>query len=331
MSDLDLHGESMWLPEGPAPGADLSMIRPGVVVELDVPGNRIRVAYNGGSGTWMSALPGMYTVGRTCWVLCNPMRGGRGELVLSQIEGGSPFASRTATLVSMSTGDKTAVVTMDGASYTVPYIQTTYTLNTLVWVLCNPSRWGAPELVMGSWAPTVAPTPTPDPAPVPVPPTPPNTQQVRTTIRPQWSGSWRSSAGAWDRWNTGRFGGRSDLYQGSSFGSGPMTGLATYGDQLANLGAISIDSIGVSIIANEGSGMPGPPLLQASPHGAQPGGAPATSGSVIAGALLPEATREAMRTGATKGIALVGGGYYGARGTSHPQGMALDVLYTRSA
>lgn len=330
MSDLDLHAETGFLPEGPPPGSDLSMIRPGVIVAVDVPGNRVQVAYNGGAGTWMGALPGMYTAGRSCWVLCNPMRGGRGELVLSQIEGGTPFASRTATLVSMNTTARTAVVTIDGADYTVPYIQTTYSIGTLVWVLCNPSRWGQPELVMGAWAPATAPTPTPDPVPIPVPPPPSGTVQVTTTIRPQWSGSWRASRGAWDRWNEGRFGGRSDLYQGDGFGSGPMKGLATYGDQLVNLGAISIDAVTVALIGNGGSGMPGTPTVQGSPHGSQPGGAPSSSGDTSTGTLTPS-MREDLRTGVTKALALVGAGYYAVRGTSHPEGMALTVTYTRSA
>jgi hypothetical protein len=64
--------------------------------------------------------------------------------------------------------------------------------------------------------------------------------------------------------------------------------------------------------------------------GSRPGGAPTTGGATF-GSDVPAAERESMRTGGIKGIALVGGGYYGARGTSHPQGMALDVLYTRSA
>lgn len=330
MSDLDVYKEGAYLPEGPPPGSDLSMIRPGVILELDTVGNRIRVSYNGGEGAWCGALPGMYTPKRTCWVLVNPFTG-RAELVLSQIDGTSNSNARAARLVSVNTTTKTAVVTLAGVDYTIPFQPNAYTVGSLVWVLCNPTKWGAPELLLGpcDFAPE-----DPEPEPVPTPGETPTTIQAETTIFPQWSGTWRASRGAWDRWNESAYGGASDLYQGSSFGSGPLTGLATYGDQLVNLGAISIDAVGVSIVHNGGSAMPGPPVLQGSPQGSRPAGGPVGAGETVTGfggVWLPASIRDGMRTGAVKGLALVGGGYYGARGTSHPQGMALTVTYTRSA
>lgn len=327
MSDLDAYREAAYLPEGPTPGADLQMIRPGVILDRDIPGRRLRVSYNGGDGTWINALPNRYVPGTTCFVLCNPLAGGRAEVVLSQISGSENALKGAATLVSL--GAETAVVEFEGGVYTVDFMPNAYgPAGSQVWVLLSPSLWGAPELLLG---PTEFVTPVTPPPPPPVPPSPgPATVQVRTTIGPTWSGTWRASRGAWDRWNTSQFGGRSDLYQGDGYGSGPLVGLATYGDQLRNLGAISIDAINVSLIHNGGTGMSGPPILQGAANGSQPGGGPSTFGGTF-GSEVPAGTREDLRTGAAKGIALVGGGYYAVRGTSHPAGMALDVWYTRSA
>lgn len=325
MSDLDLYAGDAYLPEGPTPGADLQMIQTAVVLATDAVTNRVQVLLNNGA-LWLGAVPGMYTPGRTCWVLCNPLMGGRAVLVLGQVNGAATELSTTARLVSIDATAKTAVVTLAGANYTIPYIPSAYTAGALVWVLRNPSKWGAPELMLGPW--DVAAPPVPE---VPlVPPVPPEggTVQVTTTIRPQWSGTWRTIRGAWDRWNEAQFGGRSDLYQGNAFGSGPLTGLATYGDQLVNLGAISIDAVTVALIHNGGSGMPGAPTVQGSPHGSQPGGAPSSSGDTSTGTLTAS-MRENLRTGAIKGLALVGAGYVAVRGTSHPEGMALTITYTR--
>lgn len=338
MSDLGLGKESIWLPEGPNPGADLRLTTTGVVVEVDIPGARVNVSYNDGSGTWLPAIPAIYTTGQTCVVLLNPLMGSRGEVVLGPIQGEGLV--QTGMLVSLDTSARTGVVTVAGQDYTLPYLQGAYSTGTLVWVQRNPSKWGQPELVLGSWAPAVAPTPPPPPDPVPVPPAPPTTQQVTTTIIPQWSGTWRASRSAWDRWNTDRFGGRSDLYQGESFGSGPLSGLATYGDQIVNLGAISIDNMVLALVGNNGSGMAGPAVVQGSPHGSQPAGGPGGSGDIATADMsattigymaLPGSIREGMRTGAVRGLALVGGSYLGVAGTGTAGSMTLTITYTRSA
>ena len=86
MSDLDLHPESGWTPLGPRPGSDLRLTTTGVVVEVDIPGARVRASYNEGSGAWLPAIPAIYTPGQTCVVLLNPLMGNRGELVLGPIQ-----------------------------------------------------------------------------------------------------------------------------------------------------------------------------------------------------------------------------------------------------
>ncbi len=169
----------------------------------------------------------------------------------------------------------------------------------------------------------------------PAPPAP-KVETRTVTITPTWSGSYRHAYNQWDRWNTNRYGGRSTLWQGSKYGSGQMTGLATYGNKLRELGADEITSIEVTLRGvGLNSDLPSI-VLRGSPHGSRPGGAPSSSGDTASGQTgstsaskvrLPASVREAFRTGAVKGLALVGDRYGGVRGTSAADGMALRVTY----
>src|SRR5690606_37174237 len=77
--------------------------------------------------------------------------------------------------------------------------------------------------------------------------------------------------------------------------------------------------------------------VQGSPHGSKPAGSPSSSGATAAtpavgpGAwtevALPAAMREALRTGAAKGLVAVGSTYSGWYGTGGS--FALRVSYTR--
>lgn len=331
MSELDLLGLlSPGDPQGPAQGSDPRLVANANVYAVDAPGRMVQVGLYE-TAMWLPAVSGRYRVrlanvggepGRAR-VLLNPTTG-RPELVLGPINPRNPAIS--GTLTALDTVGKRATVTVDGASYVLEYQASTYTVGAPVWVGLD--DWGVPFLVQGPADVTVtsvAPPPPPDSA---------TTVQVTQTIGPQWSGSWRSSRSAWDRWNTSSYGGRSTLYQGNGFGSGSMVGLATYGDQLTNLGAISIDRIQVALRSVGLSGASGPATVQGSPHGSQPGGAPSSSGDTTTGDGLVDLTasmREAMRTGSTKGLALVGGNYWAVAGAGNGDGMALTVTYTRPA
>ena len=155
--------------------------------------------------------------------------------------------------------------------------------------------------------------------------------QTTISIAAQWSGSYRAGSG-WDRWNTGRYGGRSTLYQGNGFGSGPMVGLATYGDQIVNLGAISIDRIQVMLRGVGLSGASGPATVQGSSHASQPGGSPSSSGSTVSGdgwVDLDSSMRAGFLSGAFKGLCTVGGNYWAVAGAGNGDGMQLAITYTR--
>jgi len=282
------------------------------------------------SALWLPAVAGRYVAvavsatssARRARVMLDPQRG-RPELVLGPVTPRDPQVPATMTA---STSD-TATVTLDGASHVLPYLTGSYgTLPRAVWVSLD--DWGRPMLVLGPSAVADTSTPVPDPGGGGG-----GTGQVTATIGAQWSGSYRHNRAAWDRWNTDRYGGRSTLYQGNGSGSGPMTGLAVYGDQLVNLGATSIDRVQVAIRSvGLASGSPAV-TVQGSPHGTPPGGAPSASGDTATGmgALvdLPASVREAMRTGAVRGLALVGAAYSAAAGAGNGDGMSLVVTYTR--
>ncbi|WP_405373436.1 MULTISPECIES: hypothetical protein [unclassified Microbacterium] len=167
-------------------------------------------------------------------------------------------------------------------------------------------------------------------------PPPPKTVTRTVTITPTWSGSYRHRYDQWDRWNTNRYGGRSTLWQGSKYGSGEMTGLAVYGNRIRDLDADEIVSIELTLRGvGLNSDLPSI-VVQGSPHGSKPGNAPSSSGPTVSGQTgassavkvkLPAALREALRTGAAKGLATVGSGYGGVRGTSAGDGMALKITY----
>lgn len=239
----------------------------------------------------------------------------------------------TAQLLAMDTAANRAQVSIDGGSAVwLPFVANNYTGITTVFVLRDPQRAGAGQLVIGPCGTQPADEVPPPPPPAPDPSTPSGVTST-AVVRPTWSGTYRSIRGTWDRWNTDRYGGRSTLYQGDAYGSGPLTGLATYGDQVANLGALSIASISVGITVVTGSGTV---TVQGSPSGSKPAGAPSSSGSTASRSgsgplVLPTDVCEAFRTGGTKGLALVGTSYLGVRGTSLASGMALSITYTRAA
>ena len=253
--------------------------------------------------------------------------GGRAVRVSGAVD---PWAPTVVGVLTALGPDLATVDVLDGSAI-VPYLPSTYDVGDRVWVTLD--DWGRPARVDGTTSQDATPA-------LPPPPAGGGGSMVQVTVAvgPQWSGSYRSGSG-WDRWNTGRYGGRSTLYQGSGFGSGPMVGLATYGDQLVNLGAVSIDRVTVMLRPVGLSGASGPATVQGSPHGGQPPGAPSGVGStategnagVAQQADLGGDLREGMRTGSVKGLVLVGGNYWAVAGSGNGDGMVLAVTYTRHA
>jgi len=320
ISDLD----AMRL--APLPSDTLTVVSTGTVVAVNGDASSVRVALRGdlSAVVWLPAVAARYKPGRPCRVRHDPQAGGRAVHVDGAVDPWPPVVVGSLDAL----GADTATVTVLGGQAQVPYLPSTYDVGDQVWVSLD--DWGRPARVDGptSQDATSAPsTPVPTPGGATV-------QVWDAPIAPLWSGSWSGRAGAWDRWNTGRYGGRSTLYQGNGYGSGPMKGLAVYGDQLANLGAVSIDRVRVMLRGAGLSGAAGPATVQGSPHGTQPAGAPASAGDTATGdgwTDLPAAIREGMRTGSVKGLALVGANYWAVAGAGNGDGMTLLVTYTRPA
>lgn len=240
-------------------------------------------------------------------------------------------------LLSIDTVKNRAKVSVnDGAGSWVPVVPAVYDGVRTVHVLLDPMQGGRAQLVLG---PCEEPSASPDPLPQPPPDPPPDVVSRTVTIRPTWSGSWRVSRAAWDQWNTDQYGGRSDLYQGDAFGSGTLKGLATYGNQITNLGATAITSAVLTVVRQGwNSGSSGNVTVQGSPHGSRPVGAPTSSGDTVSKSLavgqrgviaLTSSMRESLRIGGYRGLCLVGTFPMGVRGTSLADGMALRITYTR--
>ncbi|MCV2395915.1 hypothetical protein OEB99_16490 [Actinotalea sp. M2MS4P-6] len=247
--------------------------------------------------------------------------------------------SGVARLLSIDAGTARATVSFRGSQgFELPYLgaDTDYTGITTVLVLCNPMAGGRAEFVLGPIG--VVDEDTAGPAPV----VPTGTVTEKATILPTWSGTWRVIRSAWDRWNIDRYGGRSDLYQGDDYGSGTLIGLATYGDQIKNLGATAITAAVVSARRNGSGGSTAQLVLQGAPHASQPAGAPSPTGTTAAASAavaidqwcqvtLPSDVRENLRTGAAKALAAVGGTYSGWGGTATAGSMVISLTLTRPA
>ena len=249
--------------------------------------------------------------------------------------GSSQDVYGVAQLISVNPATGRATVTYRGSQpLDLPYnMGAVYTGITTVDLLCSPADGGRAVYVLGPRG-VMAPEDVPA-----LPPAPPATVPASALIFPTSTQTWRSTS-TWDRY-TGGDGALSDLYQGPAPVGGILTGLACYGDQVVNLGATSITSI-TAALTRVGTGATSPVTLtlQGSPHGSRPGGAPSGTGDTASlplnrgqsGALtLTSAQREGLRTGAFKGLLLMGAAYAGVKGVTRADGMALAINYLRPA
>lgn len=320
-------------PEGVAPGSDKGALVTGTLLGLDVDAKEAQVSVGDSLGVWVPALPAIYTQGAAVRCLRSPLDGGRVTACLGPLTEGDLIVAGVVDVIDSGSGELT--VTALGEQYVLPYNPGTYVVGTPVHVMRDPQRFGAPVFVQGpqgNFAGAIPSTPGGGVS------NPGQTTTRQAVIVPQWSGSWRSGFSRWDTWNTDRYGGRPTLWQGNGFGSTPMTGLATYGDQFANLNAVSFSRMRVNVYRGDTSSSSAKtPVLQPSPHGSKPAGAPTVSGATATGAALtpgalavidlPSGVFEAFRTGASKGLATVGTDYAGFLGTSRADGFAVTVDY----
>lgn len=219
-------------------------------------------------------------------------------------------------------GRKVGVSVLGSAPITLPAAPSTWTGVRTALVLIDPGT-GRPVYVLG-------------PAPSPsgqIPHTAPGadyeaTRATRTTtITPIWSATHRAGRG-WDQWNASRFGGPSDLYQGTSGASGRLQGLALYGDAIPALAAASITSATLTLIGNNPDQTHFGVTVQAATH--SPRGPITVSGTLTATITGDQPTQmdissiaASLMTGA--GLALTGTAYGGVLGTG--ASMSIELIY----
>lgn len=316
--------------QGPGIEDDTSLTTTAAVVAVDAPGRRVRVTVRGGD-VWLPAVAGRYSTSSMARVLIDPTSA-RPVLVIG------PVAPRTPYVLALVTAGPTSgnlTVTFDGASVVLPAPMGAYTVGQSAWIALD--DWGQPVLVIG---PNGA-VNTGGTLPGGGGSSGPTTVTAFATIGPQVTGTWRSNVSRWDSWNPNRYGlGATPIYQGNGYGSGPLVGFAGYGDQVVNLGAISIDDITMQAVKGA-DGNSAALTVQGSPSGGRPGGAPSSAGDTAStgsigsggtGALAFTANmRDAFRTGAAKGLAAVGGQYGGFGGFGVPPSFVLQIRYTKNA
>lgn len=339
VSDLDLYGLAAPFPEGVAAEADTGALITGRLLGLDIENGLAQVSVAGSEGLWVPALPAIYRPHGAVRLLRSALDGSRITSCLGPVVPGQMLVGGKVITVAAAVGLLT-VETL-GARFELPYAPGTYAPGTAVHVIRSTSSYGRPEFVLG-----------PSGNYNPANPGQPGggsenggslvTRQ--TTILPVWSGSWRARFGRWDSWNTDRYGGRSTLWQGDGYNSGPMAGLAVYGDQIAALRAEEILSITARVWRADSSVAAGKvAVLQPSPDGEKPAGAPTISPALsasspaltpneVADVAMPGAVLDGFRTGAFRGIVTVGAEYAGFNGTPdrapiRADGMALTVQF----
>ncbi|GAB6857348.1 hypothetical protein [Microbacterium xylanilyticum] len=329
MSDaLDRRGAiARILPAGPAQSDDATLYATGIVYTVDPVKKTVQVGTRQGTVT-LPAIADRYQSGGLARILLDPIQT-RPVLVAGAVD---PAAPAVVAGVS-ATGSGTVTITYQGASVTIPTASGTYTVGQSAWVILD--EWGVPVVAVG---------PSTAPAPGWASSTAPGsggTVVATATIGSQDSGTWLTSGGRWDSWNTDRYGGRTDIYQGDAYGSGPLLGWAGYGDQIVNLGAVAISSILLTARKNDVNGLSAALTVQGTASGGRPGGAPAGAayGTASTAAIgpgnwgtvnLPAALNEAFRTGAVKGLIAVGSDYGGFGGTATPGSFVLTITYTKN-
>lgn len=342
LSTLDWERLTAQLPEGLGRGADPGAMITGKLVGLDPARGLAQVSIAGSEGVWVPAQPAIYQANGLVRLLRSPLDGGRTSVCMGPVVAGPTLVGGVVKAINSAVGLLT-VTTLD-ADFQLPYAPGTYSAGTTVHVVRSAARFGLPEYVLGPSGIYSSQNPGQPGGGVV---NPPQTVDRQAVILPQWTGSWRSSYSRWDTWNTDRYGGRSTLWQGNGFGSGPMVGLSVYGDQILALGAQQITRMQVSVYRADNSSSSGKvAVLRPSPHGAQPGGSPASSGEGVgspslapgqsAQVDLAASTFEGFRTGGYKGLATIGTDYAGFSGTPdrapiHADGMALVVQYRITA
>lgn len=313
-------------------GMDPSTITTGTLVGLDVENALAQVRVGSSNPVWVPAAPWVYTPDSPVMLAKSPGDGGRITYCLGPTRPGRRIVLGTVLAVNTTSGTLRVAV-LDG-EVDLEFSPGTYSVGTAVKVMRG--FFGIPEYVLGPQGTFVG---SGGSQPGGGSGNSGTLVTKQTVIVPQWSGSYRTGYG-WDRWNTERYSGRSALWQGDAYGSGRMIGLASYGDQVVNLRAQKILRATAVVYRGDNAHTNGAAVvLQPSPHGSQPSGAPTISPASAASSAplapggagvvtLPASVLDGFRTGLFKGLVTVGADYGSfAAPPARADGMALTIQY----
>lgn len=214
-------------------------------------------------------------------------------------------------------GGTTVTVSLLGsAGITLPATVSTWTGVETAYVLLDPST-GRPIHVLG-------PAPAPKIAPVSFKPPKATTRTITATAYPIWTGT-HAPAG-WNRFGAAIVGHPRDLNQGDA-GTGTLTGLATYGQQIPAIGATSITRATLTATGNGATSNTWNAVFQCATYtddGPQATGPQATGPITNNQTSSIDITALADGLLAGHGIALVGAVYGGLRGQGDSMVLSLQ-------
>ena len=242
-----------------------------------------------------------------------------------------PGADRTqvavAVITGVAAGGRLVTVSLLGsAPIALPATPSTWTGVRTANVLIDPAT-GRPCYVLG---PAPAPSgqiPYIAPGAAYAPATTPQT----AVITPVWTGTHRAGRG-WDKWNTTRYGGRSDLYQGTTGASGRLTGLADYGDAIPALAPTAITEATLTLTGNNPDQLAFTAVVRAAartPDGPAPAGPTATTALTGAATIRLDITALAAALVDGAGLALAGDDYGAVLGAG--ASMSIGITYITEA
>ena len=213
-------------------------------------------------------------------------------------------------------GTTVTVSLLDSAGITLPATVSTWTGVETAYVLLDPST-GRPIHVLG-------PAPAPKIAPVSFKPPKATTRTVTRTAYPIWTGT-HAPAG-WRHFGAAIVGHPRDLNQGDA-GTGTLTGLATYGQQIPAIGATSITRATLTATGNGANPNTWNAVFQCATYTDD---GPQATGPQATGTITNNQTSSiditALADGllAGHGIALVGAVYGGLRGQGDSMVLSLQ-------
>lgn len=245
----------------------------------------------------------------------------------------------TALLVSAPVDGRAVVRLYDGDPTSVPAQPGVYDGITTVSVQVDGQ--GRPVLVYGPTTPAPVAAPQEPPVAAEPPPDSPEVETGRTrtlsrTVQVTDSGTWSVRFSSWGSWGGSWKGHPYSAGQDEIFNSGTLLGAGFYGSQVKGLGATTITRARLRIIgADQGWGWT--PKVRLCTNGSKPSGAPAYASTDVATGPslaydadgwvdLTSAQRELLRTGAARGVVLVGDTYGVTRGKG-TSGLSLALTY----